>query len=83
MQTNNSLTPFGRITQERLTVLGKDEEWLLSKLAERRIFITHERYQQLITGEAHSRPNEVSIGKLLSDEENIQRLAKKIGIRRG
>lgn len=83
MQTNNSLTPFGRITQERLKALGKDEAWLLEKLAERRIFISQERYQQLMTGEIHSRPNEVSIGKLLSDEENIQRLAKKIGIRRG
>ena len=79
---NDALTPFGRITQERLTALGKDEDWLLAKLAERRIFISHERYQQLITGEVHSRPNEVSIGKLLSDEENIQRLTKKIGIRR-
>lgn len=80
---NDQFSSFGRITQERLNALNRDEEWLLKHLAERRIYLSHERYQQIITGQFKSKPTEIAIGKLISEEENVQRLARKIGIRRG
>lgn len=77
------LTPFGKRTRERLKKLNRDEKWLLSQLRKREIFITEERYLQVITGEVKGRPHEIAIGNLLHDDEKIQELAKRAGIKRG
>ena len=76
------LTPFGKRTRERLAKLNRDEAWLLNQLKARDVFIGQERYLAIITGEVHSRPHELAIGKLLTDEENIQKLIKRAGIKR-
>ena len=80
---SQQLTPFGKRTRERLEKLGKDEAWLLKQLRNKEIFLTEERYLQVITGEVRGRPHEIAIANVLHDEEHIQKLAKKIGIKRG
>lgn len=80
---SQQLTPFGKRTEERLKKLKRDEQWLLEELRNRDVYISPERYRAIMTGEIHSRPHELAIGKLLTSEEDIQKLAKKAGIKRG
>ena len=77
------LTPFGRRTVERLRTLKRDDDWLLENLRQRGIYMSKERYIEIITGQVMSKQQELSIGRLLTDEEKIQELAKKVGIKRG
>ena len=80
---SQQLTPFGKRTRERLKKLKRNEKWLLEQLRHRDVYMSQERYEAIITGEISSKPHELAIGKLLTDEETIQSLAKKVGIKRG
>ena len=83
MLMEQQLTPFGKRTRERLEKLGRDEDWLLAQLRKKEIFISKERYLQLITGEVKGKSHEIAIGKLLREEEDIVRITKMLGIKRG
>lgn len=83
MDNERELTPFGKRTRQRLKQLKHSEKWLLDRLRKKDIYISQERYLAIITGQLHSTPHEIAIGKTLTEEEEIQRLIKKAGIKRG
>jgi len=78
----SELTPFGNRTKQRLKALKRTDAWLLKQLAEKETPIDEERYRQILTGEIHSKKQELLIGQLLTEEEHIQEMAKRIGIKR-
>ena len=79
---SRELTPFGKRTRERLQRLNRDDDWLIEQFKKRGLYINRERYEDAIFGEIKSRPLETTIGKVLTEEEDIQRVAKMLGIRR-
>lgn len=80
----NQLTPFGRKTYERLEKLNKTTEWLARKIREANDnSLTEERLLQILSGEYFSRAKEAIIGVILHEEEERQRLKKKLGIKEG
>ena len=80
---SRQLTQFGKRTKERLNRINRDDEWLLRQLKKKGISIDKARYEAVIYGDVKSRPHEISIGKLITEEEDIQRIAKMLGIKRG
>lgn len=73
---SQQLTPFGKRTRQRLKQLKHSEKWLLDRLRRNDIYISQERYEAIITGQLHSTPHEMAIGKVLKEAEEVQRLKK-------
>ena len=77
------LTPFGKRTKERLKKLNRDDAWMLDQFKKKEIFIDKERYEGILSGTVRSRQHELLIAKLLDEEEKIQKIVKRTGIKRG
>ena len=80
---SNQLTPFGKRTKKRLKELNRNDKWLLDRLRSKDIYISKERYEAILRGDIHGTQHEIAIGKVLKEEEEIQRLIKVAGIKRG
>lgn len=80
---SEQLTPFGKRTKERLKKLNRDDAWVLAQFKKKEIFIDKDRYYGILTGEVKSKQHELAIGKLLDEEEKIQKIVKRTGIKRG
>lgn len=76
------LTAFGRMVERRLNELGRDKKWLC-----RMLYISHntryteERLDEILHKDRIGRGIEFSIGQILTEEKERQRLKKVIGLK--
>lgn len=73
---SQDLTPFGKYLTDRLTELGRDKKWLISKLRENGNSLTIDQLNEMMVGEIRSKPREAAIGIIIHAEAERQRLKK-------